>query len=117
MNLHIDLGLPHDPPQEPPQHKRVGPSRLRFSASRAQARAEAAVDAVQATADEDAAEKETNAMSTPAPTLTEVAVQVVPQVLEATVQVADLQSLKEKILVCQTNILMVLLAQLTNKQR
>ena len=46
------------------------------------------MDAVQATAAEDAAEKQTNARSTPAPTLTEVAVQAVPKVLEATFQVA-----------------------------
>ena len=65
------------------------------------------MDAVQATAAEDAAEKQTNVRSTPAPTLTEVAVQAVPQVLEAAVQVADLHNLKVIFLVCQTNILMI----------
>ena len=85
----------------------MGLSCLRCHALRAHDHAEAAVDAVQATAAEDAAEKQINARSTPAPTLTEVAVQAVPQVLEAAVQVADLHNLKEIFLVCQTNILMI----------
>ena len=66
------------------------------------------MDAVQAIAAEDAAEKQTNDRSTPALTLTKVAVQAVPQVLEAAVQLADLHNLKEKILVCQTNILILM---------
>ena len=65
------------------------------------------MDAVQATAAEDAAEKQTNERSTPVLTLAEVAVQALPHVLEAAVQVADLHNLKEKILVCQANILMI----------
>ena len=66
----------------------MDPSSLQCHALRAHGHAEAVVDAVQATAAEDAAEKQTNARSTPAPTLTEVAVQAVPKVLEANFQVA-----------------------------
>ncbi len=68
----------------------MDPSSLQCHALRAHGHvlAAAVVDAVQATAAEDAAEKQTNARSTPAPTLTEVAVQAVPQVLEANFQVA-----------------------------
>ena len=88
VNLQLDLGLPHGHPQEPPQQKRVGPSRLRRRARREQARSEAAVDAVQATAAEDVAEKQTNDKAAPVPTPTGVAVQDAPQVTEATVQAA-----------------------------
>ena len=88
VNLQIDLGLPHGHPQEPPEQKRVGPSRLRRRARREQARSEAAVDAVQATAAEDVAEKQTNDKAAPVPTLTGVAVQAAPQVTEAAVQAA-----------------------------
>ena len=58
----------------------MDPSSLQCHALRAHGHAEAVVDAVQATAAEDAAEKQTNARSTPPPTLTEVAVQAVPKV-------------------------------------
>ena len=88
VNLQLDLGLPHGHPQERPQQKLVGPSRLGRCARRAQARSEAAVNAfhVQATAAEDAAEKQNNtkAKMAPAPTLTKAA----PQVTEAALQAA-----------------------------
>ena len=66
----------------------MDPSSLQCHALRAHGHAEAVVGAVRATAAEVAAEKQTNARSTPAPTLTEVAVQAVPKVLEANFKVA-----------------------------
>ena len=103
VNLQLELGLPHNHhPQEEHREKRVSPSHLRCCARRAQARAEAAVNAAQATtAAVDAAVEPTNtnpAAVNAAPTKKdeskedeakqnkEVAVQAVPQTIEASVQ-------------------------------
>ena len=107
VNLQLELGLPHahnHHPQEEHHEKRVSPSRLRRRARREQARAEAAVNAAQATtAAVDAAVEPTNtnpAAVNAAPTKKdeskedeaqqnkEVAVQAVPQTIEASVQAA-----------------------------
>ena len=108
VNLQLDLGLPHY--HHPQQHheKQVGPSRLRRSARRAQARADAAVNAARATtAAVDAAVQPNNtnpaavhaatlkkdeAQQAAAPTLPlnkEAAVQVVPQATDAAADHGD----------------------------
>ena len=99
VNLQLDLGLPHhEHPQEHHQ-KRVGPSRLRRRARRAQARHQAAVDAAQATAADKPSNTNTAAAKAApsvkdaseedaAPTKEEAAVQAAPQVTEAAVQAA-----------------------------